>query len=136
MTILYIIILVFAVEATAEIITSSKITDGLRRWWALWTIPADRPREESWLQSFRVFVNDLLSCGYCTSVWTAAFFALFAPLVIPIAFVNWLVMTFALHRMANWLHVIYERIRKGRVLSVELEMLQSIPEEEEQDGIS
>jgi hypothetical protein len=131
MIILLILLLVFASEAVAEIITSSKLTDPFRAWWKKWTFPAEHPPPDTPLQHFRVWFDYLISCGYCTSVWTSGFFALFAPAVIPNSFCNWLVMTFAIHRLANWLHVLYERIRKGRVFEADINLIHASPVEDE-----
>ncbi len=137
MIIFWVFLLVLATEATAEIITSSKLTDPIRGWWKKWTFPTDYPPPDTPLQHFKVFIDSLIGCGYCTSVWTAGFFALFAPSIIPGWLWNWLVMTFAIHRLANWLHVLYERIRKGRVFEADLNIVHTHPlAEEEENGVS
>jgi len=108
---------VIATEAISEIITSSKLTDPLRKRWKSWTYQADGPPPETCLQAFKVWFDTLISCGYCTSVWVAGSFALFMPEVIIGDVINWFAWTFAIHRASNWLHVTYELVRKGRIAS-------------------
>jgi hypothetical protein len=127
--IFWVILLVIACEAVTEIITSSKITDPVRLWWKEWTYPADQPPVDTLIHRFKVFIDSLVSCGYCTSVWISGFFAIFAPQIFGVVFVNWLVMTFAIHRLSNWLHVIYERVRRGRVFEIDVNLT------ENKDGI-
>jgi len=119
-TILILLLLAIAVEATTEILTSSKLIGPFQNKWKQWTYPLDRPPSGGILRSFKVFVDDLWSCGYCSSVWVAAFFGLFAPPIFDNTFINWLVAVFVLHRLANWLHVAYELIRRGRVSSLDI----------------
>lgn len=114
-SVIIILLLVIASEAVAEIITSSELTDPWRGAWKKWTYNEDNPPKDTYFQHFKVFVDKLVSCGYCTSVWTSGFFAIWAPAVFDISIINWLVATFVIHRLSNWLHVLYELIRKGRV---------------------
>lgn len=118
--IVILLLLTIAVEATTEILTSSKLIGPLQNKWKQWTYPVDRPPSGGLLRVFMVFVDDLWSCGYCTSVWVSGFFSLFAPSVFDNSFVNWLVSVFVLHRLANWLHVCYELVRRGRVNSLDI----------------
>jgi hypothetical protein len=114
------LLLVIAVEATTEIITSSKLVSPLQNKWKLWTYPADRPPPGGIIHALMVFIDNLWSCGYCTSVWVSGFFALFAPKLFGNIIVNWLVLIFVLHRLSNWLHVVYELLRRGRVNSLDV----------------
>jgi hypothetical protein len=133
------IILVIATEAVTEIIVASEFP--LFLWFrnnlAQRAIP-DTPRND-FKQQTTVAVYKLFSCGYCFSVWTAGFFALFTPELFYNQFVNWMCMTFLLHRLANWLHVIYELVRKGRVsthdaeLSVRVIMVEPDEDEDEDE---
>lgn len=131
--IVLIILLAIATEAVSEIITSASITEPLRDWWKRWTYKSDEPPVESYFQQFKIFIDKLVSCGYCTSVWVAAFFAIWAPLFIDYIVSNWLVCAFAIHRIANLVHVIYELIRKGRVKTHDLLLKVSI--EDDENGI-
>lgn len=107
--------LVVVTEAVTEIVTSSRLTDGVRAWWKQLTYPADRPPPDTYLQNLRIQIDYLLSCGYCSSVWVSGVICLFAPQIIPGTFANWFVSTMLVHRLSNWLHVVYELVRKGRV---------------------
>lgn len=118
--IIVLLLLVIAVEATTEIITSSKLVGPLQNKWKRWTYPVHTPPRSGIIRSLMVFVDDLWSCGYCTSVWVSAFFSLFAPHIFSNIFINWLVSVFVLHRLANWLHVVYELLRRGRVNSLDV----------------
>lgn len=118
--ILYIIILVIATEALTELITSSEISLIFKNKWKKYTYKKDEPPEDTLYQKFKIFVDKLLSCGYCSSVWVAGFLALFAPLIFDNVVVNWFVCTLLLHRSANLVHVLYELIRKGRVKTYDL----------------
>jgi hypothetical protein len=114
------IALSIAVEAVTEIITSSKLFDGPRTAWKRWTYPIDGPPSRNTLQHIKVFIDDLWSCGYCTSVWIAALAAFFAPTLVAQPIANWVINTFVLHRLSNALHATYELVRRGRVRTYDL----------------
>lgn len=120
MKIIILLLLAIASEAIAEIITSSELTDPFRRKWKKWTYREDKPPTNNYFQYFKVFIDKLVSCGYCTSVWTSAFVAIWSPTFLQIPIINWLVMTLVIHRLSNWVHVLYELIRKGRVKTHDL----------------
>lgn len=131
MTLLTIAILVLAVEAVTEIFTSSELTEPFRQAWKQHTYPLDRPPPTGIWQYVKVWFDKLISCGYCTSVWTAAFFAIWAPTLFEHTFVNWLCFVFVLHRLANWVHVTFELVKKGRVKTHDLEVLLKMQDDEE-----
>jgi len=111
------------VEAVTEILTASELTEPLRKTWKVWTYPTDRPPPKSLLQFFKVWVDKLVSCGYCTSVWVAGFFGIWAPKIdFGSWFINWIVIVFILHRVATWVHVVFELVKKGRVKTYDLEV--------------
>jgi len=120
MILLQIFGLVIAVEAISEIITSSKLTEPIRGMLFKAAFGDGEPPEPSIKQSVQTFFYNLLDCGYCTSVWVAAFAAFFAPKLFAPSFFNWLLSVFIIHRLSNWLHVFYELIRKGRVWSFDV----------------
>lgn len=128
---LIVFFLVMASEAVTEIITDSELTNPLRMWWKRVLYPADTPPRSGWLQNIGVYIDKLVSCGHCTSVWVSAFFALFAPFAT--SFIMWVIMTFAIHRLTNWFHVVYELVRKGRVKTHDL--LIKLAVEDQEDGI-
>jgi hypothetical protein len=127
-SLLIVLLLVIVTEAITEIITSSTIVAPLQAQWRIWTYPTDRP-PTGIRQRIMSFVDQLWNCGYCASVWVSAVVALAAPTIFNYSIINWMVMTFVLHRLANWLHVVYELIRRGRVNS--LEVVLKITEDED-----
>jgi len=118
-SLLIVLLLIIATEAITEIITSSTIVAPLQTQWRTWTYPIDKP-PTGIIQRIMSFVDQLWNCGYCASVWVSAVLALAAPAIFDYPIINWIIMTFVLHRLANWLHVVYELIRRGRVNSLEV----------------
>ncbi len=49
-------------------------------------------------------------------------FACFGPRLFNNLFINWLVNVLILHRLSNWLHVVYMLIKKGRVNTNDTEL--------------
>ena len=122
MIFLIIILLALAVEAVTEILTSSELTEPFRLVWKRYTYPDGQP-STGFGQYVKVWLDKLITCGYCTSVWVAAFFAVLVPMLFESAFVNWLCFVFVLHRLANWIHIIFELIKKGRIKTYDLVLL-------------
>lgn len=52
------------------------------------------------------FINDLLECAYCTSVWVAMIIALLANL----PGFKFIILGFVVHRMANVTHYLIDRL--------------------------
>lgn len=129
-SLLLVILLIIVAEAVTEIITSSSLVEPLQTQWRIWTYPTDRPGEGV-IHQIMVFVDRLWNCGYCASVWISALAAIASPRVFDNIIVNWVAMTFVIHRGANWLHVLYELVRRGRVRTHEISL--NITEAEE-DG--
>jgi hypothetical protein len=128
-------ILSVVVEAVTEILVASELTDPLRRKWKEWTYPVDAPPPDTYFQKFKVWFDKLISCGYCTSVWVAGFFGIWAPKFdFGYWLIDWIVIVFALHRVATWIHVVYELIRKGRVKTHDLEVKVLMQDSEDYDG--
>lgn len=132
-SILLLLLLSIATEAVTEIIVAASITDPIRKWWKELTYNPNYPPKDTYTQRVKVFIDKLLSCGYCSSVWVAGLAAIWAPIIIQYIIPNWLIATFVIHRCANLLHVVYELIRKGRVKTQDLLIKVSI--EENEDGI-
>jgi hypothetical protein len=133
--IITIFLLSVVVEAVTEILVASDLTDPARKKWKEWTYPVDAPPPNTYCQICMVFVDKLISCGYCTSVWVAGFFGIWAPKIdLGFWLINWLVIVFALHRLAGWVHMVYELIRKGRVKTYDLEIKMIVPDSEVDDG--
>lgn len=132
--ILYLLLFSCASEALAELMVDSKFSEKLFRGpWKRWIYPTDAPPPDTLLQHVKVFIDDLWNCGYCTSVWTSGFLALFIPVRWPIYWpLNWIIITLIIHRFANWLHMVYELIRRGRVRTYDL-MVKMIEDGEQSD---
>jgi len=116
------ILLVLATEAVTEIIVASEfpIFYWFRKWWATYTFPQGPPKVGFW-QHIRVAVYKLFTCGYCFSVWTAAFFAIWTPFdYFDYKCINWIVSLFCIHRLSNWSHILFEIVKRGRVKSYDL----------------
>lgn len=113
---------VIAVEAITEIIVDSLLFQSVKSW--LFDID---PTKTKISDKLKLFSFKLMNCGYCTSVWVSGvvvFFTIesygFENLSKLPLFLQWLGMTFVIHRLSNWLHVIYEYVRKGRVLTFDI----------------
>jgi hypothetical protein len=126
-------LLALATEAVTEILTSSELTEPFRSWWKRFTYPIDTPPPNTSTQRFYVWFDKLISCGYCTSVWVAGFFSLFCPPLVDNWISNWLCTVFIVHRLANWLHVCFKLLQKGRVNThdflVKLQRESDVPDE-------
>ncbi len=122
MTIWLLVLAVIACEAVTEILTSSDITAPFRNKFKNWLYRPDRPPSHGFVQHCAVWVDKLVNCGYCTSVWVAGFFAFYLPnnYISNCWWGSWLLSVFVIHRLSNWLHVVYEWVRRGRVLSLEV----------------
>ena len=119
MIFLIIILLALAVEAVTEILTSSELTEPFRQAWKQYTYPDGPPSTDFW-QHVKVWFDKLITCGYCTSIWVAALFAIWAPILFESVVINWLCFVFVLHRLSNWIHIVFELIKKGRVKTYDL----------------
>lgn len=82
------ILAVVATEALVELITTASIFE----------VPRAR------LMATSQFVEELLSCGYCTSVWVAASVAWALPGTTGYWPIDIVLKTLALHRLSNFLH--------------------------------
>jgi len=90
--------LVLAVEAITEIIVASDLLVELRGWFS---------RQENVVLHF---ISRLITCGYCCSVWVAAMLAWCVPISLTgYWWVDIIIKTFAVHRMANWFHELMSR---------------------------
>lgn len=85
--------IVISVEAISEIITSADIFTEVRGWFS---------RQENFVLRF---IFRIISCGYCCSVWVSGCLAWALPFTLTgYWFINIVIYTFAVHRMANWYH--------------------------------
>ena len=94
-----------ATEAITEILTKAEITKPFREFLF------DRKENK-----FFNWLHELFDCGYCTSVWVAAF-VVFSYYLIAIkwgheTFVSLFYVSFIIHRVANIFHNIYDRMNE------------------------
>lgn len=95
-------IIIIAVEAVTEIIINGSIFDQIRAKIAL--------NAQNSNNMVIGFINDLISCGYCFSVWVAALFAFFAPGDISgFLFADFIIKVFSIHRLSNIFHEFVSR---------------------------
>lgn len=117
------VICIVAVEAITEILVDSKLFMPFRTWVSSKAYPLNEPPPIG-LGRIWVWFNDLISCGYCTSVWIAMSLSHVVPSPYLtwsiLGFFQWVVVTAAVHRGSNWLHVFYELVRRGRVRNFDL----------------
>lgn len=123
MIVIYIIIFAIVVEAITEIIVEAQITDPIRGFIKRKAYP-DQPIE-SYSQNIVIFIDKLLSCGYCTSVWVSFVVASFHPPIIGIKCIDWILAVFLIHRLSNLYHVMYQLVMRGRVLTIDARIVQS-----------
>jgi len=117
--IIELMLLVIVTEATTEIIVDSKIFSEIRFRIRKKAFP-EQPGSSN---PIFVFVAELISCGYCTSVWVAMWWSLFAPSFFKFGFIiNWVIMGMVIHRLSNWLHVVYSLVKKGRIKTYDIEL--------------
>ena len=93
---------IIAIEALTQLVCKAEIFDTSRNKimsWGWWT-------------------NDLLSCPYCVSVWSAAFVMCFLDL--PSDVYLWPILWLVLHRTSNYLHDMY-----GIILNTKINLILS-----------
>ena len=89
-TLLDMIMAVIATEAATNLIIKSEFSMRFIK----------EPLFKLWRFKILNFIHDILDCGYCTSVWVAALFAVFF-LTNTFQFV---IVILVLHRLSNMLH--------------------------------
>jgi len=95
------ILLIIATEATTNIITKSTFFEPLREW-------IFKRRKKKVFG----FVNNLIDCPYCTSVWVAMLlFCLYG--LIPYFVI--ILSILSIHRLSNILHHMIDRIDPNRI---------------------
>lgn len=130
LTIIDFVVFAIAIEAIAEIITTSDLFAGPRKGLRGWVYPEDQPPPDNLAQHFKVLLDKLATCGYCQSVWLAAFF-----FVLPTVTSRSIAVVFALHRLSNFWHNAFEFARRGRVRTYDilLKHEQPAPSQDEQE---
>jgi len=95
---LALLFIILAVEAITEIIVASDLLVEFRGWFS---------RQENPVLHF---ISRLVTCGYCCSVWVSVALAWSVPLSLTeYWFIDVVIKTFAIHRMANWFHEFMSR---------------------------
>jgi hypothetical protein len=106
-----IILISLAVERITEIIVASVLFAPIRDYFRSKNI-IDSSGYSIWW-----FLDSVLQCGYCMSVWVSASLAWVSPYEFTEhAIINIFVSIFVIHGLANLYHVAYEFARRGRVL--------------------
>lgn len=119
-TIIILAIAVISIEAITEILVDSKIFLPLRLYISKKALP-DIPTGKSTIYNF---IHELISCGYCTSVWVSMFVTMlltFNDIRIFKPIINEMILVFCLHRLSNLFHVLYQLILRGRVKTIDVE---------------
>lgn len=93
-------------EAITEIITKADVLEPLRQ------KIFNRIKEGNFFEWF----HNLISCGFCVSVWTGWFVALllFHKSNIIHSCVDWIFIGLILHRLSNVIHFIIDRINRKK----------------------
>jgi len=70
------------------------------------------------------WLSELVSCGWCTSLWTSLFFSFFLPgkYITLDAGGNLFVKTIALWGFANFYHSVFRLLHNGRVSAVDVNL--------------
>ena len=105
-----------AAERVAELVVDSKLLAPVRNMVALLAVwRLDIPKYAPVRKPFK-FMSDLVSCGWCTSAWTALLFSMFLPgenQFFAIAYDNVVVKWFALFGFANLFHALFRLVHHG-----------------------
>lgn len=117
-------LVVIAVEAITEIMIAGALLDivGFRPWLARKALPIDGDFNR--VRWYHTASYKLFSCGYCASVWVSVVLAWFLPgrYVGLLPWDNIVVKVFVVHRLANYWHIRYELLRRGRVNMFDVEL--------------
>jgi hypothetical protein len=99
------------VEAITEILTKSELFEPVRKFFF------DRKKNKLFNK-----LHDLIDCGYCTSVWIGFFTALliFSDVNFINKYIDWFIIGLILHRLANFLHSIFDWINKDKYKDMSL----------------
>lgn len=105
MTIFILILLILNVEAVTNILSKSEIFKPFRAF--LFKHSTNRIMK---------FLHELIDCPYCTSVWVSLFYVTMLYLVVEVYALSsvfvFFMLVIALHRIANVLHHIIDRVDK------------------------
>jgi len=117
-TVIQLLLAAVAVEAVVEIIIDSEIFAEVRAYIKDLCYPAE-PRANARVAYCFYKLNYFANCGYCMSVWIAAFAAIFCSVRLSgYWFVDWILSLFIIHRVSNLYHVLFMLIKHGRVHTI------------------
>ena len=113
------LICAIAAERAAEAITTSVFFSPLRNFLAKTALV-----REGIIQGISRWLSDLVSCGWCTSFWTSAFFSIFLPgrYISLDSGDNLLVKAIALWGIANLYHSVFRLVHNGRVVAIDVNL--------------
>lgn len=109
MDILLFIFSIVLVESITELLTKSEVFSPVRAFF--------HNRRQNKVFDF---IHRLMDCGYCTSVWSGWFIALvfFKDIGIINEYVDWFFVGLFLHRAANILHFLIDRLDRYKDVSL------------------
>lgn len=113
-----------AAERSAEALTTSVFFSPLRQFLARASLTESNNVIFKITRFIAKWLSDLVSCGWCTSLWTSLFFSFFLPgdyLLIG-AGNNILVKIIALWGFANLYHSVFRLVHNGRVSAVDINL--------------
>lgn len=90
------IMCIIAAEAMTQLACKAEIFDRLREW----------------LKGMSKFMNDLLACPYCVSVWVAGFTVV---MYITYEWTWWFILLLVIHRSSNVLHDVFRIILNCKI---------------------
>lgn len=120
---LQIFILAVVVEAIVEILVDSELFAPAHKWLKRLAYP--EVPSNSTAHSFVLFIDSLVSCGYCLSVWVSGMVSVITNDLVLISnntIINWIILTFLLHRLSNLFHVLYSLIKNGRIAAIDVKL--------------
>lgn len=120
------LILIITVERITEIIVDSELLKPFRELIKRFIYKEDRPPEDDIRYTLLTRLDYLVNCGYCVSVWVglciSAIVSQSVQIPIENTYVKWFIIGIFLHGSSNAYHVIYSRILKGRIFTLDIMM--------------
>jgi hypothetical protein len=121
------LICTIASERAAEAITTSVFFSPMRQFLArtaLMDSDVYNYKAYSVIKLIGRWASDLVSCGWCTSLWTSLFFSFFLPgeYISSDAGNNIIVKVIALWGFANLYHAVFRLVHNGRVAAVDINL--------------
>ena len=111
------ILMSIAAERITEILVASKLFQPFR------DVLRDRNINSTSNYGFWWFLDSVFQCGYCMSVWVSLSVSWLAPTLInDNIYINYILMIFVVHGIANLYHVLFEYARRGRAKYFEINL--------------